>query len=56
MTPAPQEWRPKSVLCATSLNLGEIEGVAFGYRLAQSVNSKAALLLRMGETPLSAQL
>ena len=42
---APQEWRPKSALCATSLDLREIEVVAYGYRLAQSLDAEFSLVL-----------
>lgn len=43
--PAPQEWRPKSALCATTLDFREIEVVAHGYHLAQSLGAEFSLVL-----------
>ena len=43
--PAPEEWQPKSMLCATSLDLRGVKVVAFGYRLAQRVGAEFTVVL-----------
>jgi nucleotide-binding universal stress UspA family protein len=40
----PTEWSPKTVLCASSLNLKETAIVAYAYKLAQSTEARLALL------------
>jgi nucleotide-binding universal stress UspA family protein len=42
--PAPEEWAPKKVMCASSLSPSEATIVAYAYELAQSIGASFALL------------